>query len=136
MSKLQQIVLSAFLHGGTITGEPGQIVDVTDDNRDAAEQLIKDRGARSVPMVALVAAAAAVEALSAVDENDDGLADGFDATDSVDVLLAHKIGARYVQALKDAGLNTIGDVIAKGDALATTAGLTAKAAAAIAELVN
>lgn len=136
MKTIQKIELTAFLYSGAITGEPGDIVAVDDSNRAAAEQLVKDRGARAIAVALAQAGPAAGvadsgDAAGGDDDDSDGLADGLSGDDSVEALSAHKIAPRYVQALKDAGLNTIADVLQNRETLAAVAGLSPKAITAI-----
>lgn len=122
------IILTASLSSGKIQGEPGNQIEVTDDNREAAIELYQDRGCRLVldPIKASEAPAVAStesESDPEGDDNGDGLAEVDDA-DSVDEL---DIAPRYKAALKEAGINTIAEAKAHAD-LANVPGLNAKIA--------
>jgi hypothetical protein len=132
MRTYSKIVLTAWLHSGPIQGQPGLEVEVSDDNREAVVQLVKDRGCRVVwdppEKVGAIAAAPTPEGSEADDEAEgDGLS-ALEDSDSVDAL---EVPPRYIQALKDAGLNTVGAVRTAGD-LSAIPSITAAAAKKIA----
>ena len=132
MRSYSKLILTSWLGSGTIQGQPGDEIAVTDENRAAAAELVKERGCRVVFDAEEAGPSGAVASVDGVDgdsdaEDGDGLTEFHDA-DSVDVL---DIAPRYVQALRDAGLKTIGDVKAFGDLLAVP-GITAAAAKKIA----
>lgn len=122
---MKQIELSSYVNSGPCVGAPGNVIDVTDDNREVCAQLVKDRGARAIGSVTPAATVAAAGS----EDTDGGLSES-DLTEesSVELLAEHGIGKRYVKALQDAGLTTIGKVTEARETLATVPGVSPKAA--------
>ena len=119
MARLVSIILTAYLNSGAIQGEPGNVIEMTEENKSAAAKLLQDKGALAIYDVA---AGKPPGIRRKVD--DDGEADGDEADeteagdeettladyedgDSVDTL---ELSARHTKALQAAGLKTIADV--------------------------
>lgn len=123
------ITLTASIGAGLLKGEPGDRIEITDENREAAIALFQDGGCRLVliPKAEQAKAETVAEPQADTDaegdDSDEGLAD-IDDSSSVDEL---DIAPRYKAALKEAGINTIAEAKAHAD-LANVPGLNAKIA--------
>ena len=119
MARLVSIVLTAYLNSGAIQGEPGNVIEVTDENKAAAAKLLKDKGALARYDVAAGKPPGIRRKVDDDDEVDGDEADekeagddettlaDYDDADSVETL---ELSARHTKALQAAGLKTIADV--------------------------
>lgn len=133
---MKRIKLTSYVNAGPLAGSPGDELDVTEGTLEMAQQLVKDRGAVAFREDVKTVEKTASDPPADDDENTDGLADELTGETSVEELKDHGIGARYVSALVDAKLLTIGDVIAKRETLAEVPGISPKAAASILEAID
>lgn len=132
------IILTASLSSGKIIGEPGNEIEVTDENREDAIALFCERGCRLVltPQTPEPPRPAG-DADEKVDhddadnetENGEGLSE-LEGSDSVDEL---PIPPRYIAALKDAGIKTVAEAKAHPD-LSSIPGISKNIANKIAQL--
>lgn len=132
---MKQIELTSYQNSGDCQGSPGDLLEVTDANRAACEKLVADRGARAIGVVKSTQAKAS-EADTEAEEADAGLSDSLTAESPVEALAEHGIGSRYIKALKDGGLLTIGHVQQSRDGLAVLPGVSPKAAADILKTID
>lgn len=118
MARLVAVVLTAYLNSGAIRGEPGNVIEVTDENRKDCAKLLKDKGATGTyetaggPPPGIRRKADEEDEAEDADDHDESdseettLAD-YDDADGVDTL---ELSARHTKALQAAGIKTIADV--------------------------
>lgn len=109
---------------------PCQIVEVTKENEKRAKAVLKNRGA-----FVLDDPEPSTEAESDDSDDDESPSLELALTDSVDRLTEFTIDGRYVAAFRNAGHETIADVVAIED-LASVSGISPKAAEQIQEVLN
>lgn len=121
-----------------VSGHDGHIIEVTEENQEAAETLVLVGSARTLKEPAEVIAIATgpqLEKLSP-DQLPKGVLDAsqeskLNRASAVSELSHHGIHGRYIKALTDAGKVTVGDVADVQDKLADIAGISPAAAATI-----
>lgn len=129
MRNLIAIVLTAFLHSGPIRGSLGDRVEVTDENREAAQQLLKEQACRPVWSDVVMPGALDVESSGDSEgDGEDGLTDDepLKDADSVSLLAERGVAARTIAALEAAELKTVGDVRKSAETLAQVPGVGAR----------
>ena len=110
---------------------PNQIVDVTDDNKERAERVLKNGGATRLA----VPESSETQAGEADEEEEPDLT-GLELADSVDELAEFGINARFPNALKLAEVATIGDVVSRRETLAEVSGVSPAAAEQILKVID
>jgi hypothetical protein len=130
------IELTASLSSGDIIGEPGNIIEIDETNREAAIALYMERGCRLLltpeapePPRPSGDVDEKTDHDDADNENGEGLAD-IDDAEAVDEL---PIPPRYISALKDAGIKTLAEAKAHSD-LSSIPGISKNIANKIAQL--
>lgn len=131
---MAKIRLTTYLLAAGMDAAPGQEIEVTAANAELCQQLLADKLAVPVGPAAADTAPAQPDATDGSDGDDeDGNGNdlsGLSDSDPVTALAEHGIHGRYIAALADAGLTTIGQVKAHA-ALSSVPGISDKAAAAI-----
>lgn len=128
---MQKIVLTSYVNREDLQGIPGEEIEVTDENRKVCEWLVKQQGARELKPPKVVEATAETE-----NDDEELTEDGpLTAESAVEELAEFGIHARYVKALKDAGLETVGAVAEKAATLQEISGISDTAANQLREVL-
>lgn len=134
-----KIRLTGFVDVEGLKADMGAEIEVTDDNRTICEFLLTNRAAVKLVDPADVAESSAAESSDSAGDNPDDdkepAANGLLRADAVTRLHDAGIHGRYIKALTDANLLTVGDVAAKGDKLEDVPGISAAAAKQIAAVI-
>ncbi len=137
---MKRIKLTSFVETATLVAAMGTEVEVTDENREICEQLVRDRGAYEIRNagVSVVSSDAGSGVTSGTGDKDDDSdsVGGLNLTDPVAALGEFDIHGRYIKALTDAGVVTVADVVAKGTQLVDIPGISEAAAKKIAEVLS
>lgn len=123
---MARIKLTSFVKRDDVSGSPGEVIDVTSKNRDVCEWLVRQQGAYRL-------ADPDGDPVSASDADDDLEEDSADSAEltresPVGELATLGVHPRYVKALTDAGLTTLGAVADIAATLQDVSGISPAAA--------